>query len=111
MERISTLDIENGKDAEVKNGENVKDTAADSNNSSYKAITQRVNKILNDKTYISTDDMQTTIVMSAGNCYHENISPTNYNAKRKLYKKINIASLFFFFFINYKFYLDLNFFK
>lgn len=79
---ISTLDIENGKETEMTNGENNKD-GADSNNS-HKAITQRVNKILNDKTYISTDDMETTIVMNAGNCYHENISPKNYNAKRKL---------------------------
>jgi len=52
-------------------------------NNNFKIISQRVNKILNDKTYISTDDMETTIIVNAGNCYHENISPKNYNSKRK----------------------------
>lgn len=48
----------------------------------YKAISNRVNRLLNDKNYVSTDDMTTTIIFQAGNCYHENISPKNFNVKR-----------------------------
>lgn len=82
MERegISTFENGNGKEVEMQEEENEKNEN-DSNNN-YKSISQRVNKILNDKTYISTDDMEVSIVMSAGNCYHENISPKGYNAKR-----------------------------
>lgn len=107
MERegISTLDVENGKELDAKDGENDKDEADSTTNNvnNYKAITQRVNKILNDKTYISTDDMETTIVMNAGNCYHENISPKNYNAKRKFMLIFLIPFVFFYSFkLNFK---------
>ena len=99
MERegISTLENENEKDSQKKNDE-MKNDGAESN-TNYKSITQRVHKILNDKTYISTDDMETTIVMSAGNCFHENISPKNYNAKRNL--ELNKAFFLFQYFKNF----------
>ncbi len=79
-DRISYFEDGKGKDVLMQEEDNEKNQNDQNNN--YKSISQRVNKILNDKTYISTDDMEINTIMNAGNCYHENISPKGYDAKR-----------------------------
>ena len=56
----------------------------DNNTNLNKIISNRVNKILNDKNYLSTDDMNNAVIYREGNCIHEIICPKSVEAKRNL---------------------------
>jgi hypothetical protein len=71
-------------------GENENKVEDPSLKNSYKSLSTRVNKILNDKNYVSTDDMNTSIILNAGGCYHENISPKTFNGKCNNFKRLNM---------------------
>jgi len=66
--------------------ENIKDE--ENNLNVNKFITKKVDKILNDKAYLSSDDMNTTLVFSEGNCIHENICPKSSDSKLEKFEGI-----------------------